>query len=154
MTKPLTLCENGAMSGFVNYNKRDVQLPTGCKDLIDVLNLQGAKPAPEIGFQASVVSTPNFSGELSDIPRHVARLLSSRKVPNALFLVTENHSGVWVFYSTKQGPFELQFAVRCEEVKRLEAAREFFASRGFAKNNEKVGKNSAFAFIWGSFRSS
>ena len=33
------MCDGAFVSDLVNYNTRGVQLPPGCKDLIDVLNL-------------------------------------------------------------------------------------------------------------------
>lgn len=32
------------MADFVNYNKRDIDLPAGCKDLMDVLKVQAREP--------------------------------------------------------------------------------------------------------------
>jgi hypothetical protein len=49
------------MSDFVNYGKRGVELPRGCKDLIDLL------PRPQ---------SPSFPAEgLSDVQRYLSRFL-------------------------------------------------------------------------------
>lgn len=136
------------MSDFVNYQKRDVQLPHGCKDLLDVLNLQKATEAPESAFVATEsvfrVSSPSYSGELHHIPDHMARLLNSPKLPNALLIVTEQGCCFWLSYGSKEAPLELQLAVALKEVERVPAVREFFAARGFAANEDYLGKNACY----------
>lgn len=53
-----------AMNPFVNYQQRGVELPAGCKDLIDVMGLEKASEAD--GTRAE---------GLSDIERYVSRLM-------------------------------------------------------------------------------
>lgn len=137
------LCESCSMSEFVNYSNRDVQLPPGCKDLMDVLNLQKATEAPTIAFTAteSAASSQSYSGELHQIPDHIARLLSSPKLPNALLIVTHQSCCFWLIYSRKGAPLGLQGAFK--EAERLRAVRKFFATRGFTSNVEQLGKNAS-----------
>ena len=51
------------MNEFVNYGKRSITLPEGCKDLIDVLRL--AKPTSGPGAPEP--------GSLADVEAHIAR---------------------------------------------------------------------------------
>ena len=72
------------MSKFVNYKKRGVALPPGCKDLIDVL-----KPSPSSyqtilatlgGFNSrKIVRHETVVGTLSDIPKYVVMMFQPRK---------------------------------------------------------------------------
>ena len=55
------------MNEFVNFGKRSVELPAGCKDLIDVL--QQAKRHP-----ASTLTVRSAEG-LADVAKHLLRLL-------------------------------------------------------------------------------
>lgn len=66
------------MSKFVDYSKRDVTLPLGCKDLIDVL-LPRRVPRPGIPSEQPAV-TRGFQtmDRLSEIPRYVAMLATSK----------------------------------------------------------------------------
>src|SRR6267378_2725513 len=57
------------MNKFVNFAKRSVALPSGCKDLIDVL--QRAKRDP-----ASTMTTHSAEG-LGDVATHLSRLLEA-----------------------------------------------------------------------------
>ena len=68
------------MSEFVNYNKRDVTLPPGCKDLIDVLRLGEASPPKRGGVTRGGMTI----GRLSEVPQHIARLLKSRSAVSML----------------------------------------------------------------------
>ena len=56
------------MNEFVNLGKRSVELPAGCKDLIDVL--QQAKRHP-----ASSTLTVCSAEGLTDVAKHLLRLL-------------------------------------------------------------------------------
>ncbi len=54
------------MNQFINYKKRSVELPAGCKDLIDVLHL--AKREASSTFTSQ-------SGRLADVAKHLSALL-------------------------------------------------------------------------------
>ncbi len=68
------------MSKFVNYKKRNISLPAGCKDLIDLL-----KPEQRRKVMDSLGSNPNlnamrddsFIGSLSEIGNVINRALTS-----------------------------------------------------------------------------
>jgi hypothetical protein len=61
------------MSEFVNYHKRGIELPPGCKDLIDVL---------------AVTRGSQSLGRLSDVPRHVSMLVNSSSEQFTLMIGT------------------------------------------------------------------
>ena len=104
------------MPEFVNYHKRDVQLPHGCKDLVDLLNLQAPTAAPE--------GVPLCSGGLKEVPENVARLLNSPQGCNGLIIRTAEGT-LGLFYHNRQEPLELQVRVPWTEPARVKAMREF-----------------------------
>jgi len=69
------------MSEFVNYNKRSIQLPPGCKDLADLFkpawlrNPPKAFAPPEIPLD---VRHESFTDTLGNIEKYVAMVLDSR----------------------------------------------------------------------------
>ena len=69
------------MSDFVDYSKRAVTLPTGCKDLIDVLTLT-AKPGFHFAEQIEKLTGPLTSGTwnvpLRGLGVYVSKLCGSR----------------------------------------------------------------------------
>ena len=72
------------MSDFVNYNKRSITLPPGCKDLIDVLppNKAGAKPRDR--------QPPTFETEtLASIPKHIGNFL--KRSSQTALLICDAH---------------------------------------------------------------
>jgi hypothetical protein len=70
------------MNKFVNYGKRSITLPEGCKDLIDVLRL--GKPA-----SGPARAEP---GSLADVEAHIARQLrAAAKV--SFLLILWGHEG-------------------------------------------------------------
>jgi hypothetical protein len=64
---------------FVNPNQRGVELPWGCKDLIDVLKLGGSEQTRGVeqqeGFSASVHQPVISYGALSDIEQRIETFL-------------------------------------------------------------------------------
>ena len=75
------------MSEFVNYNKRSVKLPPGCKDLIDVLRPKAArqdlKPCPELTVGGDEIAA------VSSIPKHINNFLK-RSTQSILLIGTPN----------------------------------------------------------------
>jgi len=58
------------MSEFVNFNKRNISLPAGCKDLLDVLKHTGS---------AAKITTDDWSTEkLHDIAKWISAVLESK----------------------------------------------------------------------------
>lgn len=75
------------MSDFVNYNKRSINLPPGCKNLIDVLrpNKAGAKPRDR--------QPPTFETEtLASIPKHIGNFL--KRSSQTALLICDTHERV------------------------------------------------------------
>jgi hypothetical protein len=69
------------MPDFVDYNKRDVSLPSGCKDLADLLKPRAG--APDVDsflkwFRSRERRRESVMGTLADLPRHVSVLFASR----------------------------------------------------------------------------
>ena len=58
------------MNEFVNMGKRSIELPAGCKDLIDVL-----QPAKRHALAKLTISLAE--GGLADLAKHLANLLVS-----------------------------------------------------------------------------
>lgn len=119
------------MSEFVNYQKRDVQLPHGCKDLVDVLNLQTPAEPPQVVLL--------FSGGLTEVSENVARLLNSPRVSNGLLIRTDKGT-LGLFYCARQGPVELQIRVPWMELDRVKSVREFFVSWGLGANKDYLSE--------------
>lgn len=64
------------MSQFVNYRKRGLTLPPGCKDLSDVLERQGPQPLLDLSRLRS--SGGSVSGRLFEIGKYVQWAFRSR----------------------------------------------------------------------------
>lgn len=68
------------MAEFVNYHKREVTLPAGCKNLIDVLKSQGEREwqnfLPELS--GGIQSGGTFNAKLSEMTRFVTMAYQSR----------------------------------------------------------------------------
>src|SRR4051812_38710247 len=82
------------MSDFINYNKRSVTLPEGCKDLIDVLRSHplrvlfsnaDAGPIPP-GARATLTRGETFEGRVSDVDKYVGKVFESRGLSCMLIL--------------------------------------------------------------------
>jgi hypothetical protein len=65
------------MNEFVNYKKRNVNLPWGCKDLLDVLQSQQLK-AGVSGL--TTVHEKSFAAARSEIGKYVEMMLKSRAI--------------------------------------------------------------------------
>jgi hypothetical protein len=74
------------MSEFVNYRKRGITLPKGCKNLFDVLQSHGL-PKLASGVQTGAIPADeepvvtrgeSVTGKLSDIGKYVAMVFESR----------------------------------------------------------------------------
>src|ERR1051326_1361638 len=59
---------------FMNPNQRGVELPPGCKDLMDVLKIEGSEQLSE-GASATVTAPNTWCGWLSEIERYVGDFL-------------------------------------------------------------------------------
>jgi len=81
------------MSEFVNYNKRSIDLPPGCKNLIDVLqpNKTGAKPQRGVSMGGGETAT------IASIPKHIGNFL--KRSNQAVLVICDTREEV-AFYMT------------------------------------------------------
>jgi hypothetical protein len=135
------------MSKFVNYKKRSVLLPAGCKNLFDVLHPHG--PPKHVGKIHTDCVSPNqpptvtrgesFIGVLSDIDKYVAMAFDSRArsfilmvtPPDEQFTVDVGRMEAMEGLSMRASVF-VQTGTEQEKV-----VRSFFVQRGL-----HVGKDS------------
>ena len=125
------------MSKFVNYKKRSIELPSGCKDLIDVLRRNaGLERLDNIpagnGFHGvfpGVICGGFFEGHLSDIGKYVAMVFDSRAL--AFFLIVNPPDGgvTLTVYRGEDGTTHASLEVQVG-TEREKAVRSFLAPRG------------------------
>jgi len=118
------------MAKFVNYGKRSVTLPAGCKDLIDLLQPGGrgkvaseAEPAPEIRqerFQRS---------GLLQIGRFIAMLVASSTKAFVL-LITMRDDCFPLALCAQQGQPVVELHLCAEDLDRARAIRRFLRRVG------------------------
>ena len=87
------------MSDFVNFNKRSVTLPSGCKDLIDLLKGPAATTA---GFNSkhagdsalagmlTITLGKSFQGGVADIGKHLGAVFASAQLCSTLIVAPPN----------------------------------------------------------------
>ena len=81
------------MSEFVNYNKRSVSLPKGCKDLVDVLKQQGSSAAKPGKHEEEL-------GKLSDIEKWAIRAFESEADVVQLEIASSERDARFIFHRT------------------------------------------------------
>jgi hypothetical protein len=109
------------MNKFVNFGKRSVELPAGCKDLIDVL--QQAKRDP-----ASTFTVRSAEG-LADVGKHLLGLLELGA--KSRYLVITWHQMNYVQLTNQEGALTA-LAVVHENTHREQAVRGVFGAAGLA----------------------
>jgi hypothetical protein len=127
------------MSKFVNYKKRSVALPPGCKDLIDVLQshknsklLTGidtsAVPPDQ---QIAVTRDESAAGRLADIEKYLSMVFDSRAWA---FMLTISLSGEQFTLEVDRAPDVASVVMASVVVQsnsdQEKAVRSFFARRG------------------------
>jgi len=130
------------MSEFVNYQKRGIELPPGCKDLIDVLRLpsstEGSTPA--MSWQRSVPVDVQAVGRLSNVPAYVSMVVNS---PSEQFLLmigtTDKRLSVMLCRRESTGVLALILvgSVR-SNAEREKGIREFFQRHGIGPLKEPL----------------
>ncbi len=105
------------MDEFVNYQKRGIDLPAGCKDLIDVLRSGNFwwVPVPDAGF--------------AQIERYISQLLQCESKPGSVciwFRDFRNH----VNLSFKDGALLMVVLVQTADTVREQAALKLFREAG------------------------
>jgi hypothetical protein len=109
------------MKGLVNFGKRSVQLPAGCKDLIDLIE-------PSKRRRVSTFTTHPAQG-MKDIGKHLSGLLEpGAKCKN---LVITWHEKNYLHLMNVEGVLTALVIVH-ENTGREQAIRVFFAKAGLA----------------------
>jgi hypothetical protein len=110
------------MSDFVNFQKRSVALPGGCKDLIDVLR----RPAEE---QPTVTRGHRSDGGVRQVATYLGRLFESRSELATLMISSADENLTAMFYLRGGGQVFVLILIASDPA--LEAAvRSFYAKRG------------------------
>lgn len=120
------------MSQFVNFNKRSVTLPAGCKDLIDLLAPTGYKGKPSSSMEAFAsleLHKEHFSSSgLAQLERFVGLLLHPRGEGFALEIAAQAISNPITLYCSK--PEKMAgILIDTRDVPQEEAIRAFFQHR-------------------------
>jgi hypothetical protein len=116
------------MSEFINYNKRGVNLPEGCKDLIDVLKRQQQSSAQSFippGETPKVTRGESGTVKVSEIETYVTMLFQSQADMSTLMLST-GEAPFTIDFTHIKGHFMQASAVFEENAERERLIREFF----------------------------
>ena len=135
-----TLRLGKGMSDFVNYNKRAVTLPSGCKDLIDLLGPGaglGQAPIPGYGeLPAKVVRGGAGTVPLQQLGEHVSKVCASRaKVIQFIASSPEERLTVSLDRTWVYSVSSFTLSVLAKHEAEQEAIRGFFESKGFGPAN-------------------
>ncbi len=123
------------MNKFVDFGKRGVELPAGCKDLIDVLRRPEGRPAGRFSSQP---------GTLADVPKYVSRML--RAEPNNLAITWEQKNYIHLFY--RQGKPTV-LAVIHQDSGREQAVRQVFESAHISPELDETAQGASFVRLLG-----
>ncbi len=122
------------MARFVNYQKRGVELPPGCKDLIDVLKGKWKAKADNVfAGKWEAVPKPDLfpSGGIGQIERYVTRILVSPAKFAALIMSSLDKQVVTGLYRHPcADTFDVVLFVRRNDEALEQAIRGFFKERG------------------------
>lgn len=123
------MCDGAFVSDLVNYNTRGVQLPPGCKDLIDVLNLSVQDmpgfPKWPSGAQPEEIET----GTLQDMENSLTWLITDSIKPSFLAIRIGGFP-LELRCETVSGPLVLYLLVPANEMPQAELIQAFFNRRG------------------------
>jgi hypothetical protein len=128
------------MSQFIDYKKRSVTLPPGCKDLIDLL--RPPRP-PKSGAVASREEKPtvtrgeSFNGGFSEIRKSVAKVVESKSEVISLLMSTPDEQltvGV-----ARQGNTVEAFVIVPHGEDREKALRAFYQRHGLEVSPDSFG---------------
>jgi hypothetical protein len=121
------------MDEFVNYNKRDIDLPMGCKNLMDVLQ---AKQSQEIQPAAASVALSVLAGhgyvegKLSEVENYVQKLFASRSCVYMLVISALDERLTLNVGRMEDGTMWASATVQQGSIQQL-ALRDIFARRGW-----------------------
>jgi hypothetical protein len=103
------------MNPFVNYQNRSIELPEGCKDLIDVLKPNSPSKKP----------SPNVRLTLADLATYVSRFLESHAKTRSLWI----YGGATAVVGMARGKERLG-AIIFVNLAREQAVRDIFSDSG------------------------
>ena len=122
------------MSEFVNYHKRGIELPPGCKDLIDVLPTSRRQRKTYIasGFRPAKMREERFpTAGLAQIGRYVSMLLQWQGELFTLSLTAQDFEfPVTLYRSRSEGTAAVVLVTK--QAQREQAIRAFFEQQGIA----------------------
>jgi len=110
------------MNEFVNMGKRSIELPAGCKDLIDVLQPVKRLPIAKLAIYSA-------EGGLADLAKHLANLLEQGKKTKNLGITWHERN---YLHLVKEGLFLTTLLVVHDNTHREQAVRAVFASASLA----------------------
>jgi hypothetical protein len=114
---------------FVNPNQRGVELPAGCKDLMDVLKLQ---PVAEGSMGTARIDI----GKTKDIPGRVAAFLGEKK-SQRLLSVTSPARHIFVTVMCRDEEFSLNLFVFKNQIGLRDALRRIFADKDLCRGERE-----------------
>jgi hypothetical protein len=123
------------MARFVNYQKRGVELPRGCKDLMDVLKRTSSGTKDKVfGDKLEAMPKPDLfpSGGIRHIERYVMRLRAS----SARFVLIASLDGQAVIQLNRdsgQAAHDVALVVQPRDQGQARAIKRFCEERGTAR---------------------
>jgi len=128
------------MSQFVNFSKRSVTLPAGCKNLIDVLQHQGLQRmgdmvGPELNCAVSNGGT--VKGKLCEIGQYVEMAYKSRALAFTLLVSSLDERIFLSVVHIRGGTIWASVAVEKDTAQET-AVRRFFARHGLHSPDDWV----------------
>src|SRR5712691_4276749 len=99
------------MSDFVNYNKRSITLPPGCKDLIDVLrgerrNLEWLEKHLGIDLNRAITRGGTVKGTFLDIEKKVHQAVTASTLIFILKIIPADQRFTFTLQRLYQRPFQ------------------------------------------------
>jgi hypothetical protein len=131
------------MNPFVNLQKRSIQLPKGCKDLMDVLRPPRARGAVgETLSYGEPFPKPDRmeTGGLAHVEHYVSRLLQSAAKRKTL-LISSLDWEAWCVLAHYDGVLTVTVFVECSDSVREEAVRSLFVEAGINPTTDYVMSN-------------
>jgi len=134
------------MSQFVNYQKRSLTLPSGCKNLIDVLTLPRQQPKgniPACGFPSLDIKEDRVpTAGLAQVRRYVSMLLQSRGELFTVSVTAHNFKFPVTLYRIKRDQ-TVAIMVVTNETRQERAIRTFFEQQGLEAIFDQVETSDA-----------
>ena len=125
------------MNAFVNVQKRGVELPEGCKDLIDVLQNPWVRPTGKLQtFPEKESSRCGFvAGKLKDLTFQVSQLFTLAIKPQVL-VIFGVHSGMVLY--RQDGILSVRFSLTSMEPACEQTIRAIFNSANLHPTEDSI----------------